>query len=201
MRLAEISSIKWKRYFSRFTLLLLGCAFVGCGDNAGCEMTVNLYCGETKTYNDEFTLTEQNSSKRLTSPGQSCAFGSYHYRVAYRYQNSTDGDPSLAKNRPNIRVKVGTVEHGVLSGSGNAKPVYNAEYQLWVVEDVLALPEPKKDEEAKPFTLVMSVTMNKPLIQLGSTAPTISLPVIGTIIGPKPKDVFCQATMWYSIPK
>jgi hypothetical protein len=198
MRLAAISSIKWRRYLSRFTLLLLLCAFAGCSDD-GCAAPISL-CGKAVNYNEAFTLTGQNSSKRLISPDQACGMSGYVYSVNYGYENFTDGDPSLSKNKPNITVKAGTVEHGVLS-SGKAKPVYSAEYKMWTVSEEVRIPQPKKDEDFKPFTLVLTVTMNKPLIQLGSKTPTISLPLIGTIIGPKPKDVKCEASMAYYLPK
>jgi hypothetical protein len=190
----------WRRYLSRFLILLILCSILGC-DDVACKSS-DSRCGYDVTFSDKVVLTEKSPSMRFTPETKACIYQTYSYTVAYQYadlgldlgmiRNATE------KDKPDVTIKFGTVEHGVLSSSSKNTPTFN--YGRWNVSGKGALPKPKEGETAEPLTLVLSVAMQKPLIKLPGKGPTIALPFIGTIIGPAPRDVRVSVSISYSTP-
>lgn len=174
--------------------------FVGCDDGPECGQSENPKCGRNVDYVQGFELTAQNPRERFSPETKACGYGGFHYFVKYSY--SDDDAQAQLKNRPNITVKVATSEYGVMKDLAQHKPEYdyNEVYVHWVIAGGVSLPEPKEGEEAKPVTIIVSVSMQKPLIMLGDKSPTISLPIIGTIIGPPPRTIVGQVRINYDTP-
>ena len=59
-------------------------------------------------------------------------------------------------------------------------------------------PRRKRDSKVVPCHFVIQVIMQQPLIKLPGKAPTIALPFIGPIIGPKPRDVDFMVYLKYN---
>jgi len=207
---------KWHKYLSRIFLFLILFIFTGCMEES-CGDSDTSWCNKQMTAIQDFTLTESQSTWSMNED-EVCVFGHYNYKVMYQYTDFTDADAASTgqngdgtgsknagpKNKPNVTVKITAEGHGVLSGSSKVPPVYDSGSQMWVVQEEMALPRPKDTRDygkAKPLNMTISVTLKKPLIKLGSKSPTISLPLIGPVIGPPPKDVFCSVTVLYDTPK
>lgn len=218
-----MNSAIWRKYASRFFLLIIMIAFIGCEEGESCEGPPDV-CGETiqikKGFAEPIILTDSNPSFRLITD-DACALGGFaEFTVQYQYHDipikppeytHTEGPGSsfssstpairqgTEKDKPSITVKFGTIEDGVHKDANVNKPGFvNGE---WVIRGTGGPRKVKEGTKPAPIHYVLTVTLQRPLIRLpGKTPPTIALPFIGQVIGPKPRDVDVHIYLSYTQP-
>jgi len=193
----------WRKYSSRIFFLLILLIFAGCSDT--CLRSTEQPCGKRLSFQwgvpEPVVLTSTNPAwKQITD--DACGADSCTYTVTYQYRDistySKEGSGIVYKDaseqeRPPLTVKVGTTEKGTQKIGD--KSFSNG---WWSVSGVIQPPPTKKGEKVVPCHYVIQITMQQPLIKLPGKAPTIELPFIGPIIGPKPKDVEFKVSIEYS---
>jgi len=227
---AKVNPPGWRKYVSRFCLLMLLVVFIGCADqDCGGPLEV---CGESvrieKGYVAPIVLTDSNPTVRvITDDACACAWADgAEYSVTYQYhdiptipgifehtENATDSHLAHAtmikgptrqateKDKPSVIVKFGTLEKGVQNAAGAKKPKPVFGNGVWQVHGTGSPPKVKEGTTPAPIHYVLTVTMQRPLIRLpGKAPPTIVLPFIGPVIGPEPRDVDVSLYLEYKRP-
>ena len=224
MNSIRINLPAWRKYSSRFFLLLVLLIFIGCDDDESCSMSPEI-CGEgvmiRRGFSEPVILTDKNPSLRVITD-EACAVGGIcKYNVYYQYHDiptipgtftvttdpkthttgttqTPDKKQATEKDKPSVTVKLGTLEKGVQKDAGSKKPGFINGW--WAVSGTGGPPKIKEGTEPAPIHYVLSVTMQRPLIRLPGKAPSIVLPLIGQIIGPQPRDVEVQVILEYQKP-
>ena len=213
----------WRKYLSRFFLLLILLAFIGCEDE-GCSTGADP-CGEgvmiKRGFAEPVILTDSNPTIRIITDDACAVGGVGEYHVYYQYRDipttpgttthfenpatntkgstsSPDVKQATEKDKPLVTVKFGTLEKGVQNNAGNKKPGFINGW--WAVDGLGSPPKVKEGTNPAPIHYVLSVTMQRPLIKLPGKAPSIVLPFIGPVIGPQPRDVEVQIILEYQKP-
>jgi hypothetical protein len=200
-------TLMWRKYASRFLLVIVLVAFLGCAEGESCEGPPQV-CGADveirKGFTDHIVLTDSNPSIRVITDDACALGGAAVYKVYYRYHDvpepprGTYATPE-PKNKPSLSVKFGTLEKGAKSQKLSSGFVDTSGQHL--IEGADGPPKVKEGTNPAPIHYVLSVTMLRPLIRLGGkTAPTIALPFIGQIIGPQPRDVDVWIVLTYQQP-
>jgi hypothetical protein len=199
----------------RFVILVLILFTIGCEEDESCSMSGNSECGETNEAANIAIITAGNPYAEVMT-GDACRKGEAQYMVLYRYvdQSKQEGfyEHPLSE-KPPISMKLSTKEYGNVNvGSSifsSSKPgdaargettgtVYNG---YWKVTSEGAMIDKKYQDIKSPIHWKLSVTLQRPLVTLPSkNAPTIKLPLLGTIIGPKPRDVEVKMYVDYPDP-
>jgi hypothetical protein len=213
----------WHKYLSRFLLLLILLAIVGCEDES-CTMGVDP-CGEgvmiKKGSVEPVVLSEKNPTLRVITDDACAVGGIGQYHVYYQYHDipitppafthtedptthttvttsSPDVKQATEKDKPLVTVKFGTLEKGMQNDASNKKPGFVNGW--WAVSGTGGPPKFKEGTTPAPIHYVLSVTMQKPLIKVGGKGPSIILPFIGPVIGPQPRDVDVRIILEYQKP-
>ena len=190
--------MKWlKRYASRILLLALMLFLIGC-DEEECNYTPPSFCGMEGLKSGSTTLTSANPTLRVTSGTAILECGA-HGTVQYGWSDNANLSDAAKKSRPPVTIKFGTQEKGVNIPAEN-QPAGLAFNLPWVASLSYPGEDPNQVKHTTKVHFVALVTLNQPLIKLPSKGPTISLPFIGAIVGPKPEAVDVQVDFDYYKP-
>jgi len=223
MKSLDLTRMRWRKYASRFFLLIILLLFVSCKDE-GCDSGPDI-CGESvkiqKGFTDPVVLTDKNPTIRVITDEACACGGVVEYSVYYQYHDiptapgsfthtsdaakhteETSETPPMKqgteKDKPLVTVKFGTLEKGLQGDAGGGKPGFTNGW--WAVSGIGGPPKVKEGTTPAPIHYVLSITMQRPLIRLAGKAPTIVLPFVGPVIGPQPRDVDVQIILNYQQP-
>jgi hypothetical protein len=181
-----------KKYTSRILLLLLLVCFLGC-DDVDCNSQAGP-CEKKDTVSEKGQLTSDNPSM-VVKGGKATKCCGASVRVCYNWTGADlDVTPSET-DKPQISVKFGTVEGGVLKDTGTQSLITRPAKMWATIIDY----EGEGIEKGSVYDIVhftVKVTLKQPLIKLPK-GPTISLPFIGPLIGPKPRPVDVSVDITY----
>ena len=176
-----------RKYYSRVGLFLLLISTGVGGDDClegFCDGPPLSFCGEEVEWEGSAALTPQNP--KLTEQGQ-IAILECGYNVEVHYRWATGASPS-SNVRPPVSVKIGTLEGGATGKLSTAE--FSTFSNTWDQRAIVGFKATKKGKPPTTVHFIISATLNKPLINLPAyKGPAISLPIIGTVIGPQPSTV------------
>lgn len=185
-----------RRYASRILLVALMFLFLACDEEGGCGVS-EWYCEHGGQKWDEGTLTSTNPSLRVATDTATLECGAT-CNVYYSWESETPGLPDPARKRPPVTVKFGTREKGV-NITAKSEPADGGNY-AWLATATSSARELKEGQNPTEVHYVAVVTLNQPLIKTPTGGLTIALPLLGTIIGPKPEPVDVRVVIDYRTP-
>lgn len=202
---------RWQQYISRVLLLVI-CLLVFVGSKGECDCDEGVSpCGSSVEKVVDTVLTESNPSVKIQTDA-ACPYGGGIGIVFYQYNDiapdNLDEPPppdaakieaTRKKEQPSITAKISVLEGG--GQPGEKEPVMYKGNGLYCWREACEAPRIKEGTNPAPIHYVLTITMQKPLIKLPGKGPTIALPFIGQVIGPKPRDLHVKAAINYQPPR
>jgi hypothetical protein len=198
------SGLKMSPSIVRCLSILLILCFAACegedctmGDNPGCRD--NTDTNVTK----DVVLTAENPSVKLVSDTAviNCGMSAL---VEYRWEDykpidfkTGEGAGLNAKDMPPITLSLTSSTAAHHGDSEFSEPRDNNEWWRREIHGNVGLNE-KDPETLQTGKYTFTVSLRKPLISLPGKGPVIKLPLIGTLIGPKVRNVHIRAALNYS---
>jgi len=181
-----------KKYASRVLLILLLACFIGC-DGESCSSPKGP-CDKNYTFMEKGQLTPDNPTL-VVKGGKATKCCGASVRVTYIWTGADTNVAPSENDKPQVTIKFGTMEGGVLK-EVETRSLVTAPAKKWATIIDYEGEGIKKGSVYDIVHFTAKVTLKQPLIKLPK-GPTISLPFIGPLIGPKPKPVDVEVDMTY----
>jgi hypothetical protein len=185
-----------RKYGWRVLLFIVLVVFTGCCDEDCASAPEPKYCGKPLETSGEAVLTPDSPTLRIVSDTGVLECGAICYlNCRWSSLGANERPDNLdSSNVPTITVKFGTVEGGV---AADVKPARNPDiYGMW--QSSFQFPKKEPKGVTKQVHYVITATLKQPIIKVPGKGPTIALPFLGTLIGPKPNPVYVNGKIMYS---
>jgi hypothetical protein len=189
----------------RCLLILLILCFAAC-EGEDCSMEDNPGCRDATDAQvaKDLVLTSENPSIKLVSDTAviNCGMSAI---VEYRWEDYKPLDLKTgeigtglnAKDMPPMTLSLNSSTGARFGNDQFSEPRDNAEWWRREIHGSIGLNE-KDPETLQTGKYTFTVSLQKPLISLPGKGPVIKLPIIGTILGPKVRNVHIRAALNYS---